>query len=331
MAAHRDRQTIADVGEFGFLRRLLPKLPSGPGVALGPGDDCAILRRSRHALLVTTDALVENVHFRREWMTPEEIGRKAYLVNASDIAAMGGRPRFCVVSVGVPAGYPSRHLARMHRGIAAAARATGALVVGGNLTRAAQLFVSITLLGEAPERPALRAGARPGDALFVTGALGGAALGLRRLRDNPRANDASTRRFRTPTPRLQAGAALAHARIPSAMIDISDGLLQDLGHLCAAGNLGAEILVVQVPCAAGVRRADVTLALSGGEDYELLFSVRPRHLDRLTRLVPRLGCRVTAIGRVCRARSGLRVLDRHGRSLSLASAGFDHFAEGARS
>lgn len=331
MEGQRTHASIAAVGEFGFLRALLPTFPAARGVPVGPGDDCAVVAAGRRRWLVTTDALVEGVHFRRAWMTPAQIGRKAYLVNASDIAAMGGAPRFCLLSVGVPADFPHRDLTAIHRGITAAAGATGAAVVGGNLARAAELFVSITLIGDAPARPVLRAGARPGDGLYVTGALGAAALGLRRLRADAHARGSFVHRFREPAPRLRAGALLARARVASAMIDISDGLLQDLGHLCAASNVGAELERDRLPCAAAVRRQGIDLALCGGEDYELLFAVRPRQRARLERLLPRLGCPVTRIGVARPPRDGLRIVDQRGGRLPLPVGGFDHFARAKRS
>jgi thiamine-monophosphate kinase len=322
-------RTLAQVGELGFLRRLLPRLPRGRDILIPAGDDCALVRMGSRRLLLTTDALVANVHFRPGWMRPDQLGRKAYLVNASDVAAMGGRPRFALVSAGVPPGYPSRDLDRLHRGLMAAARETGALLVGGNLVRAEVLFVSLTLAADSPPRPLQRGGARPGDLLFVTGRLGEAALGLRLLLRDPRAGGAAVRRFREPIPRLKAGALLATERIASAAIDVSDGLLQDLRHLCRASNVGARVELASLPCPARVRRAGAdgyTLALTGGEDYELLYAVPPRHLDRLRRLRPSMGCPTTRIGEVMPKTHGVRVVDARGASVALPAGGFDHFA-----
>ncbi len=326
MARARLPSSLAEVGEFGFLRQILPKLPRDSRMVVGPGDDCAVVRSPGSRLLLTTDAVVDGVHFRRAWMTPRQIGRKAYLVNASDVAAMGGRPRFCLISVGAPPDFPSREMAAIHQGVAAAAAETGALVVGGNLTRAPRLFVSVALVAEAPPRPLCRSGARPGDALYVTGTLGEAALGLRMLRRNPQARGGPVRRFCEPIPRLRAGAVLARSGLASAMIDLSDGLLQDLGHLCAASGVGAEIAAAALPCTRRVRRAGYALALAGGEDYELLCAVPPEHVKRMERLQPELGCRLTRIGWLGRKRDGLRVLDEKGNRLPIGAAGFDHFA-----
>jgi thiamine-monophosphate kinase len=324
MSATGRHGTLADVGEFGFLAGLLRVLPSGAGVVVGPGDDAAVVEVNGARLLLTTDAIVEGVHFRQGWMTPRQIGRKAYLVNASDIAAMGGRPRFCVVSTGAPPHIPVRVLSAVHRGIAAAAVETGALLVGGNLSRADELFVSVALVGEA-KRPVTRAGAQPGDLLFVSGTLGLAAAGLRALLRNHRASGSAVARFREPIPRLHAGAALAHAGVVSAMIDVSDGLVQDLQHICEASGVGAEIELARLPRPRKAPTIEPSLLLSGGEDYELLCAVPERCVARLRRLVPRLGCPFTWIGRVMPKSWGVRVRNVTGETVELPEAGFDHF------
>ena len=318
--------TIGDIGEWGFLRALLPRLASAPSVAIGAGDDCAEVAAAGRRILLTTDALVEHVHFELGWMSARQLGRKAYLVNASDIAAMGGRPRFCLVSAAVPRNFSARDLMDIERGIAAAAKATGALVVGGNLSRADELMISVTLVGDAPRKPARRRGARPGDLVFVTGTLGDAAVGLRRLQKNRRAIGSAVRRFREPRPRLAAGALLVDERVVSSMIDVSDGLLRDLGHICAASGVGAEVRAAEIPRTAEVRRFDPELALHGGEDYELLFTVPPSRLPVFERLRSRLGCAVSCIGRTAPRSAGVRVLDADGRVLPASAVGHDLFS-----
>ncbi|HSQ00851.1 MAG TPA: thiamine-phosphate kinase, partial [Candidatus Dormibacteraeota bacterium] len=185
----RRRRTARPLGEHALLARLLPTLPAaGRGVLLGPGDDCAVVAPRGRALLFTIDALVEGVHFRRDWLTLAELGRKAFAVTASDIAAMGGIPRWCVLQIATPPRTAAADATTISRAIAAAAARAGAALVGGNLSRARELSVALALIGDAPPRPLTRAGARPGDALYVTGRLGDAALGLRLLR---RRRDAS--------------------------------------------------------------------------------------------------------------------------------------------
>jgi len=286
-------------------------------------------------MLLTVDAIVEGVHFERRWLSPRQVGRKGFLVNASDVAAMGGRPWTCVVSLGVPPTYRAQDLRALQAGLVAAAGEAGASVVGGNLSRAEQLFVSVALLADAPRRIVTRRGARPGDSVYVTGTLGDAALAVRWLQgrgpEMGRVPAAAVRRFREPSPRLRAGRVLVESGLVSAMIDVSDGLLQDLGHLCTESRVGAVVHAAAVPLSTAYRSqlgpAD-TLALHGGEDYELLCAVPERNVKRLQRVESRLGCPLTRIGEII-AGPGLRVFDGAGRRLRLPSSGYDHFLGGS--
>jgi thiamine-monophosphate kinase len=318
-------RSIAALGEFGLLERLLPHVRSGRGVVLGPGDDCAVLHTRTQRLLLTVDALVEGVHFRRGWLPPRQLGRKAFLVNASDVAAMGGAPRWCVVNIAAPP-TAAREIAAISLGIAAAAGDNGASLVGGNLSRARQLSVTVALLGDAPPRPVTRRGAQVGDLLYVTGRLGEAALGVRALRADPAARGPAVQRFRTPPTRWRSAARLARSGALSAMIDISDGLVQDLGHLCAASGVGARIALERVPTTAAVRRAGIVLALTGGEDYELLCAVPARHRRRVERLAAQLDTSFTCIGECRPRRAGVQVVDAKGDAVPVITGGHDHFA-----
>jgi thiamine-monophosphate kinase len=297
-------------------------------VVVGPGQDCAVIAGGGTRWLLTIDALVAGVHFAPGWLSPRQLGRKSFLVNASDIAAMGGQPRFCVVNLSVPPAYLERDLRALQRGIVAAAGACGAVVVGGNLTRARELSVSIALLGTAPRRLVTRQGAQPGDHVYVTGTLGDAALAVQSLRRGGRGIDARLqRRFGEPAPRLRAGRVLVETGIVSAMIDISDGLVQDLGHICTESRVGAVLHTAAIPLSAAYRRgcgADARLALHGGEDYELLCTVPEANVSTLQRQRARLGCPITCIGRITAGRS-LRLVDAGGGALPVETAGFDHF------
>jgi thiamine-monophosphate kinase len=326
----RARQRLAEIGEFGLLATLLPKLPVGRDVILGPGDDCAIVQSRSQRLLLTVDALVEGVHFHSGWLTPWQLGRKAFLVNASDIAAMGGTPRWCVVNLAAPRHAAAADLTAISSGVAEAARENGASLVGGNLSRAARLAVDVTVVGAAPPRPLRRSGARSGDLLYVTGQLGDAALGVRALQRDRHARGPAVRRFREPPSRWRAGAQLARSGAAAAMIDVSDGLIRDLGHLCAASRVGARIMLDRLPCAPRVRRAGLSLALAGGEDYELLCAVPAQHRRRVERLAARFGCPFTCIGECRPAPDGLQVVDGEGRVVPLSVTGHDHFARGGR-
>ena len=303
----RSRKSDGLPGEFELIARLVARLPQSPRTILGPGDDCAILARSPSRTLVTIDSMVEGVHFNVRWGTPEQLGARALTVNLSDIAAMGGIPTSCVVNLAVRPGVAMRILDRLYAGLRRAARRSGVDVIGGNITSARQLSITIALLGDAPARPLLRSGARPGDEIFVTGTLGDAALGWRILAGKVRATGAPRRdliaRYLAPTARLFAGQCLARLRPVPAAIDISDGLLQDLGHILDRSGVGAEIDPESIPVSKAYRRvmgSDLALVLGGGEDYELLFCARPGHsgreLSRLLRVPTR------RIGRIVRGR-----------------------------
>ena len=222
---------LHDLGEFPFLRRLRDRVPADPRVFLGLGDDCAVLSLPGMTLL-TTDALIEGVHFRREWTSFSTLGEKAFAVNASDIAAMGGEPTFALLSLGVPQQCEVEDLDAFFNGFVRAAEACGTALIGGNMSAASCLMLSVTLLGQAPHGVITRSGAQVGDDLYVTGTLGDAALGLRLLqeeRDGPAAQ-AVKARFLCPSARLAIGREVAARHLATAMIDVSDGLLQDLGH-----------------------------------------------------------------------------------------------------
>ena len=284
-------------------------------------------------------------------MPPDALGHKALAVSLSDIAALGARPRWALLSVGVPAAiWRTRFLDDFYKGFFALAERTGVALVGGDVSRTpAHIVIDSIVLGETQHgRAILRSGARPGDQIFVTGTLGGAAAGLQELEAGRNANAQradvikharrlSTRaqaraslitRHRCPAPRLAWGALLGEKRLASAMIDISDGLSSDLAHLCRASNVGALLNVQQMPIdphivAAGTDEAGaLNLALHGGEDFELLFTVRPRHVARLPRELD--GVHVTHIGEVRPQNDRLRI-HMDGRSRLLRPAGFRHF------
>jgi thiamine-monophosphate kinase len=265
---------LRDLGEHAWIARLIRRLPVGRRTLLGPGDDAAVLRPGRHPLVVTTDSLIEGVHFRLGWEPPAALGRRAYRVNLSDVSAMGAVPLAALVAIEAPADAPIALLDGVMRGIGADARRTGADVVGGNGGAGPHLANTVTLIGEAAGRVVTRAGARDGDGIWVTGRIGGAGTAVRRLLDGGRG--------RPPVPiRTEAGRRLA--RVASAMIDVSDGLLQDLGHVCRASRVAADVDAAAIPVARGCRVAfghdAARFAATAGEDYELLCTV-PRRRER---------------------------------------------------
>lgn len=312
---------LRDLGEHAWIARLTRRLPVGRRTLLGPGDDAAVLRPGRHPLVVTTDTLVDGVHFRMGWESPAALGRRAYRVNLSDVAAMGAVPVAVLVALEAPPDLPTATLDGIMRGITADARRSGADVVGGNLASAPHLAITITLLGEATGPVVTRAGARVGDAIWVTGRLGDAATAVSRL--------AAGGSGRPPVPvRFSTGRLLA--AVATAMIDVSDGLLQDLGHVCRASGVRADVDAVSLPIAPACRTRfgsdAMRVAATGGEDYELVFTVPAARAAALRRIVPRLGCRVTRIGAMAPGRPVVRLRDVDGGVIALDTTGFDHFA-----
>ena len=280
----------------------------GSGVVLGIGDDCGIVR-SRGAtedLLLTSDLLIENVHFRQSTHRPEDVGWKALARGLSDIASMGGDPRWCLVSLAVPRDLGEPWINRFYRGFMQLARREHTALVGGDLARADRIVCDIMVCGAAPRGKALRRdGARAGDAIYVSGRLGGSALGL----SQP---GAARRLHLKPQPRLALGRYLRTRA--SAAMDLSDGLSIDLQRLALASGLSAEITAPPI-----FRGATLEQALHGGEDYELLFCA-PASL----RLPARLGSQpLTRIGTMRKGRPGLVLLD----GQPLEAGGYDHFRE----
>jgi thiamine-monophosphate kinase len=326
------RETLRERGECALLEEIRRLVPPGRRVVVGPGDDAAVLLPSRHSLLLTIDALIEGVHFRPGWLSPRALGRRAFEVSASDIAAMGGRPLAALLAVAARPDMPAAELRGIVQGVRAGADAAGAALAGGNLAAAGALSLTVAVLGEAPGRPVRRAGGRAGDQLFVTGALGGAAFGLRLLAGarSIRSGGSAVRRWQQPVARLRVGYELARRRIAAAMIDLSDGLLVDAHRLCRASGVGAVILGDRLPLAPSLRALRPSraraLALAGGEDYELLFAVRPARLRALAEARATLGCRISHVGELV-SRAGVRVVDRFGRALAVPrSSGYQHFA-----
>jgi len=325
---------LRDVGEFGLIERIARAVArsggsprAGRSVVLGSGDDAAVLRPPPgHEVLVSTDALVEGVHFRWRTQSPRTLGQRALLVALSDLSAMGARPLGYTLALAAPASLDLSRVLGIARGLGAVAARAGCPLVGGNLTRARVTSLTLTVLGSAPAGRFLsRSAARPGDGLFVTGTLGAAGLAL------ARAERGRGKLSRLPPLRLRAGLGLAGLATRGACIDLSDGLLGDLGHLLQASGVGAELGVGLIPMPAGFRGAcrrlgldPLRTALTAGEDYELLFTLRPGG-PRPRALARRLGVPVTQIGRISR-RPGLRLAGGPKGLAARASAeGFEHF------
>jgi len=310
-----------------------------PGVVLGPGDDAALVELGRHIGVLTADMLVEGVHFDRDAMSPRDLGFKALSVNVSDIAAMGGSPRFAVVSLALTQDVDAGWVVELYGGLREAAGEYGMSVVGGDTSRAPVVVLSIAVTGEVAMGQAVtRAGARPGDRLAVTGTLGGSAAGLRLMRVDPRRilGAAAAERARAliashvrPLARVGEGQTLAQAGA-TAMIDVSDGLGLDLARLCRASGTAAAVRLASVPVTPELRGligADpLELALGGGEDYELLVALPGEAFEPARALLAeRFGTPLTDIGEL-RAGEGIVAIDPDGAERPLAPTGWDHFA-----
>jgi len=321
--------TVASVGEHALIERVRQRAASSADwVLLGIGDDAAVLRPARGAVdVVTTDAMVEGVHFRRDWTAPRAIGHKSLAVNLSDLAAMGARPRAVLLSLVLPADFPLRDFDELIDGVVTLANAAHAPLVGGNIARSpGPLVVDVTALGTAhPRRLLTRGGGRPGDELFLTGTVGAAAAGLSMLQEGEERSSLSPEaaacvaRYEQPSPRTRIGERVAGAKAASACVDLSDGLADAVRQLAAASRCGVvldgEHIPVDEGAAAWARRrgqSPVDFTLAGGEDYELLFAV-PRQrlsafravgrreqnvpLTRVGRLAPEPGCWLERDGR----------------------------------
>jgi thiamine-monophosphate kinase len=310
------------VGEFQRIAEIKRRLAQASAdVVLGIGDDAAVLAPSPHAQVWSVDAQVEGVHFARDWLALEDVGYRAFVAALSDLAAMAARPRSALVSLCLPRALADAELYALVDGIAEAAREYACVVSGGNLAASRELSITTSVIGELRGAPLTRGGVRAGDALYISGELGGAALGLWCLqRGQAERAPASVARWRRPCARIAEGLALSD--VASAAIDVSDGLLQDLAHLGAASGVGFAVEAERLPLhpeleqlAPALGFDPVAFALSSGEEYELLFSADPA-------AQPRCG---TRIGRA-QEKPGIRLLDAQGREIALPrSAGFDHF------
>jgi len=301
---------------------------------LGIGDDAAWVKGKGCSYLVTADLLLEGVHFQLQWTSLYDLGYKSLAVNLSDIAAMGGLPAYLLLSLGIPTTFSAEDVDEFYRGISSLAAKTGVSLIGGDTTAAGSLLISACVIGHAVSPPVARSGARVGDDIYVTGTLGDSALGLdllmkRRAVKSNRAVAYLLSRHRLPTPRLKAGALLSKEKLAKAMIDVSDGLLQDLGHLCDASGVGAVVSEPSLPLSPAYRAIAANdakrYAVNGGEDYELLFCVRRQDRSRLEKLKPRFDVPITRIGWCVEARQGVKIIDAQRRPLRLTARGHDHF------
>lgn len=333
--------SLSQLGERALIQRITARLSMPPWVTVGPGDDAAVVapERGTHDVL-TTDAIVDGVHVDRRFVPPDSIGHRALAVNLSDLAAMGAEPRCALLSLLLPDDIGLTDIDGILDGLLALAAQHRVALVGGNISRTpGPLTLDITAIGSVhPRRILRRSGAKPGDEVYVTGTLGDGAVGLRVLNSGPEGSvgeaDRQVRlcieRYLHPAPRVRAGLLLSRNRAATSCMDLSDGLADGVRQIAEASSVGITIDAAALPFSEGVRTwhaqhggSPVDTALTGGDDYELIFTVRPSHRGRLRGVVNRLGhVAVTRIGRVTRSRD---LLVEEGGTERTLPHGYEHF------
>lgn len=333
---------LRELGEFGLISRIKEKLPPYPeGVIKGIGDDGAICSLAPdHLLISTVDLLIEGVHFDLTYTPPYFLGRKSLAVNLSDIAAMGAKPLYLLISLALPDRLPVEFVDEFISGCLGVAQENNVSLVGGDTSASPdRLFISVTVLGEGRKAEVLcRQGAQVGDDLYVTGTLGDAYWGLKILREkkgellSPEESYLVGRHL-NPSPRVREGQILAQQNLARAMIDISDGLLADLSHICTESQVGATIWVEKIPLstslkmvAKGREEPAWKAALIGGEDYELLFTAPPEKEAEIWKLSQEWKCGITKLGKIEGPTHGLVVKDSQGVVDIKNLKGYEHFA-----
>jgi len=323
---------LSELGEFGLID-LLAKMAGGGDerLLIGIGDDAAAWHGDDSIQLATVDSFIEGVHFTPQTTPWPDIGGKALDINLSDIAAMGGIPRYALVSLALPDDSQVEDVAALYKGMLKRAKEYGVTVVGGDISRAPVVAISITVLGSSPTNYILtRSSAKVGDIIAVTGHLGASAAGMELLKSQRRLDPEAENRlkdaFLHPTPRIAEGLLLVEQGVKTA-IDISDGLVADLGQICKASNVGARLEVERVPIEPAVQttfsQRALELALSGGEDYELLFTASAEIVEKVEKAA---SLPVTAIGEIVTG-EGVTLVDREGNPFELKKAGWEHFSQ----
>ena len=328
---------LKDIGEFGFIERIRKGcLIRDKNVIKGIGDDCCVFKISGDlAVLLTTDMLVENVHFLLGTISPYELGRKSLAVNISDIAAMGGNPQEAVVSIAIPDNVDLEFLDGVYEGMKSMAKEFDINLLGGDTTYSPQyLVINIALVGKAPEDEILyRSGARADDVIFLTGAVGSAAAGLDIVLTGSSFNGQAEllKAHHDPSPHVKEGRIIASMGIVNSLIDVSDGVAADLGHICAESGLGAVIEEVSIPTTSSFQgyckqrnQNSIQLSLHVGEDYVLLGTAPSEAADKLEEALKSEDCEFHPIGHMV-SEPGLKLKCRDGSTEAIGAGGWDHF------
>jgi thiamine-monophosphate kinase len=330
---------VSELGEFGLIELLAeivdntknPKDASWKRLLIGIGDDAAAWQVDSGVQLATMDSLVQDTHFDPNIITWEELGWKAIAVNLSDIAAMGGTPKYALISLALPGEIETDNVSSLYQGMAQIANRFGVAIVGGNIASANKTIINVTVLGSLESTSALtRSAVVPGDVIAVTGYLGLSAAGLRMLKQHLKFDVETTQLLREahlmPVPRVDEGQILLRHGVKAA-IDISDGLVSDLTHICQASKVGARInqnaLPIHPVLENNFKSDYLQLALSGGEDYELLFTASNQIMTRLKKVMP---CPITVIGEITQELTGqVTIINAGGKNIPWQKAGWEHF------
>lgn len=336
----RHTMLLREIGEFGFIDRIAALSGHDPRVVVGIGDDAALLDLGGPELVaVTTDAMLQDRHFRLDWLSPEEVGWRAVSAALSDLAAMGAAPTAVFCTAGLPPEWPVESADALLRGVARGAEATGAVLAGGDLIASERVLLDLMAIGQVPRGQQLtRDGASAGQVLAVTGSFGAPAAVVRALSALPAdqlqgdAWESARHRFAHPEPRVSAGRALAASGLVTAAIDISDGLVQDAGHIAERSGLRAMIEAARVPLAEGCAELAAMLeedatrfALSGGEEFELLIALDEANVAALAALPAVAQVGLTVVGRLEEGEGAVAV-NAEGAPIDLPRGGWDHFA-----
>jgi thiamine-monophosphate kinase len=335
--------TVSEIGEFGLIRRINDLIEregvKARWVTLGIGDDCASFTPELgYEVLVTCDCMIEGRHYLPEHITPFDLGRRGMVMNISDIGAMGGIPLYAVVSLGLRRDTPVTDIEDMYRGFMRELNPLGAAVIGGNITKTeSSAFVNITMTGKVEkEKMICRSGARAGDSILVTGYPGQAAAGLKRLiaypSEDDRYKDPLVKAYNLPEHRAREGRAVAVSGMATSMIDISDGLTGDLGHICETSNVGAEIIRSKLPVSqpmrdlVGLQEADIYEMITGdSDDYELIITCKPENISQVVASIAKISdVPVTEIGTLT-SNAGIRIVAPDGVRHPVRPRGWDHF------
>lgn len=335
-------RNLSEIGESALIERLQQILPANnsPDVIQGIGDDTAVIRLDQQrALLVTCDVHIETVHFDLDQITPYQLGRRVISVNLSDLAAMGGTPRFALISLALPGSMTEIFFEELQNGFRDQLSRYQVIAIGGNLSVSPdRVIVDVTLIGEIPVLDIVkRNGATAGNRIFITGQPGASAAGRHLLtreykRESP-LHKSLVSAFLQPIPRVETGKMIASAHLATAMIDVSDGLAADLAHICRSSGVGAEIMAEKLPCSPELKVLSREIGtniwemiLHGGEDYELLFTADENIPEsRIQQVASRTGTQITEIGSILPVSEGITFIDLEGQRVALDTRGWDHF------